>query len=154
MLRNVKQLSHWNNTQFNTQTLELTWNQFFFLALTEPTQMSMMGDACRLFHYSRYTHSVWVSADKKDLRRNISPSRCGTGEGREGLYLEFWKPFFNNTSLWTQHLHQRPPTRLPGGQERERKAHKVWRGEMIREGKVSGDCLVKNAYTFPRKNPE
>lgn len=35
----------------------------------------------------------------------------------EGLYLEFWEPFFDNTAFWAQHLPQRhPPLWLPGGQ--------------------------------------
>lgn len=44
MLRNVKRPSHWNNTKFNTQTLELTWNLFF--PITHWTNSNVYDGRC------------------------------------------------------------------------------------------------------------
>lgn len=45
-----------------------------------------------------------------------------SGVSRGGFYLEFWEPFFDNTTLWTQHLPQRPPLWPPGRQRKRKKA--------------------------------
>lgn len=106
----------------------------FFRALTELIPKVQLQSLRWEMHERSFATAVpptvcWSLQKSKTASRGTSRQRLAEGErDDEGTYLEFWKPFFNNTSLWTQHLHQRPPTRLPKGQERVEGTKRCERG--------------------------
>lgn len=61
--------------------------------------------------HSLHPQRVGLSRNKRWPPEEHLADTAWKGRARddEGIYLEFWKPFFNDASLWTQHLHQRPP---------------------------------------------
>lgn len=122
----------------------------FFRALTEliPKVQSLRWEMHERSFVTAVPPTVcWSLQKSKTASRGTSRQRLAEGErDDEGTYLEFWKPFFNNTSLWTQHLHQRPPTRLPKGQEREWKGQKGVREEATWEGR--GEVLSQKCQNY------
>lgn len=108
-----------------------------------------MRDARALSSRLLHPRCVGFSRNKRPAAEEHLASAMSNWGGTESTYLEFWKPFFNNTSLWTQHLHQRPPTRLPVGRERDQKGHGVEREEEKRKrGSVLG--VLGQKWQFKR----